>query len=143
VHTGDEIVVAVSAVASTSLEILNGRTTISLKTLSYCASNNGGPAKKRINNYHRELDDLHLRIGRSDCLQAVGFCKCLNLVVDVRRFSESTNHEDGLYKSANHSHIILAAVSHQIRCMKTYFNLDLAAETSLAHLFLKELIRAT
>jgi hypothetical protein len=27
--------------------------------------------------------------------------------------------------------------------MKTYLNLDLAAETSLAHLFLKELIRAT
>ena len=46
VHTGDEIAVAVSAVASTSLAILNRRTTVSLETLGYCASNNGGPAKK-------------------------------------------------------------------------------------------------
>jgi hypothetical protein len=76
-------------------------------------------------------------------VQAVGFCKRLDLVVDVRRFSESTNHEDVLHKSANSSRIILAAASHKIRCMKTYLNLDLAAKTSLAHLFLKELVSAT
>jgi hypothetical protein len=46
VPTRAEIAVAVSAVASTSLTTFNRRTAISLKALGYCASNNGGLAKK-------------------------------------------------------------------------------------------------
>lgn len=84
-----------------------------------------------------EAEGLHLRIGRANDLQAIDVGEGLDLVVDVWRLRESTNHEDIL------AHVSESPEKHaeQILTHETYLDLDLATATSLLHLLLQQFVR--
>jgi hypothetical protein len=91
--------VEVGTVVSTTLAGLDLSSAIAFETFGSCTSNYGRPSVTHQLTFKVIPGGCHLRMGRPNGLQAVGFGECLDFLVDVGRLGESTNHEDRLKRS--------------------------------------------